>query len=40
MLKERVYQAKEMGLSEDLAHDIYNLIHETSVKKQIEIMNH
>lgn len=40
MLKQRVEQAREMGLSEELAHDIYNLIHETSVKKQIEIMKH
>lgn len=38
MLKERVFQAKEIGLSEELAHDIYDLIHEMSVKTQIEIM--
>jgi chorismate mutase len=40
MLKERIDQARKIGLSEELAHDIYHLIHENSVKRQIEIMKH
>lgn len=39
MLKDRIELSKKLGLSDDFIKNILNIVHEESIRKQVEIMN-